>query len=107
MPESERIRVLIVDDHAIVRRGLRGLLEIVDDMEVVGDAADGEQAVCLAEVRDPDVVLMDLVMPVKDGITATREIKARHPQTEIIALTSFIEARTRAPGPGRRARGQP
>jgi NarL family two-component system response regulator LiaR len=91
MPDAEPIRVLIIDDHAIVRRGLRGLLETVDDMEVVGDAADGEQAVRLAEARGPDVVLMDLVMPVKDGIAAIREIKARHPQIEIVALTSFIE----------------
>ena len=75
MPESERIRVLIVDDHAIVRRGLRGLLEIVDDMEVVGDAADGEQAVRLAEARDPDVVLMDLSLPSPGGIEATQRIK--------------------------------
>ena len=90
MPESEKIRVLIVDDHAIVRRGLRGLLEVVDDIEVVGDAADGELAVGLAEARAPDVILMDLVMPVKDGIAAIREIKARHPQIEIVALTSFI-----------------
>jgi DNA-binding NarL/FixJ family response regulator len=88
---SEKIRVLIVDDHAIVRRGLRGLLEIVEDMEVVGDAADGEQAVRLAEARAPDVILMDLVMPVKEGIAAIREIKARHPAIEIVALTSFIE----------------
>lgn len=91
MPEADRIRVLIVDDHAIVRRGLRGLLEIVDDMEVVGDAADGEQAVRLADTRDPDVILMDLVMPVRDGIAAIREIKARRPATEVVALTSFIE----------------
>ena len=91
MPDAEPIRVLIVDDHAIVRRGLRGLLETVDDMEVVGDAADGEQAVRLAEARGPDVVLMDLVMPKMDGIAAIREIRARHPQTEIVALTSFIE----------------
>lgn len=91
MHESEKIRILIVDDHAIVRRGLRGLLEIVDDMEVVGDAADGEQAVRMADAQAPDVILMDLVMPVKDGITAIREIKARHPQSEIVALTSFVE----------------
>jgi DNA-binding NarL/FixJ family response regulator len=91
MRQSDSIRVLIVDDHAIVRRGLRGLLQIVDDMEVVGDAADGEQAVRLAEAHEPDVILMDLVMPVKDGLSATREIKARHPATEIVALTSFIE----------------
>ncbi len=91
MSQLESIRVLIVDDHAIVRRGLRGLLEIVDDMEVVGEAADGEQAVRLAEARAPDVILMDLVMPVKDGIVAIREIKTRRPATEIVALTSFIE----------------
>lgn len=91
MPVPDKIRVLIVDDHAIVRRGLRGLLEIVDDIEVIGDAADGVHAVDMVEARAPDVVLMDLVMPVKDGITATREIKARHPETEVVALTSFIE----------------
>ena len=75
-PPSEKIRVLIVDDHAIVRRGLRGLLEIVADMEVVGDAADGEQGVRLAGAHAPDVILMDLVMPVMDGIEAIRVIKA-------------------------------
>ena len=91
MPPSEKIRVLIVDDHAIVRRGLRGLLEIVDDMEVVGDAADGEQAVRLAGAHAPDVILMDLVMPVMDGIAAIRVIKPRHPAIEIVALTSFID----------------
>jgi two-component system, NarL family, response regulator LiaR len=91
MSEPERIRVLIVDDHAIVRRGLRGLLDIVEDMDVVGDAADGEQAVQLSKARAPDVVLMDLVMPVKDGISAIRDIKASHPEVEIIALTSFID----------------
>ena len=91
MSDREKIRVLIVDDHAIVRRGLRGLLEIVDDMEVVGDAADGEQAVLLADACAPDVILMDLVMPVKEGIGAIREIRARHPATEIVALTSFID----------------
>jgi NarL family two-component system response regulator LiaR len=91
MTASDKIRVLIVDDHAIVRRGLRGLLEIVDDMEVIGDAADGEQAVRQADSGAPDVVLMDLVMPVKDGIAATREIKSRRPATEIVALTSFID----------------
>ena len=91
MAASEKIRVLIVDDHAIVRRGLRGLLAILDDMEVVGDAADGEQAVRQALAASPDVVLMDLVMPLKDGIAATREIKAQRPATEIVALTSFLE----------------
>jgi NarL family two-component system response regulator LiaR len=87
----EPIRVLVVDDHAIVRRGLHGLLETVDDIEVVGEAADGDQAVRLAEARSPDVILMDLVMPVMDGITAIGEIKTRSPGIEIVALTSFIE----------------
>jgi len=91
MLEPEKIRLLIVDDHAIVRRGLRGLLELVDDLEVVGEAADGQQAVHLADAHDPDVILMDLVMPVLDGIAAIREIKARHPSIDIVALTSFIE----------------
>jgi two-component system, NarL family, response regulator LiaR len=90
-PAVEPIRVLIVDDHAIVRRGLHGLLETVDDIEVVGEAADGDQAVRLAEARSPDVILMDLVMPVMDGITAIGEIKSRSPGIEIVALTSFIE----------------
>jgi DNA-binding NarL/FixJ family response regulator len=85
------IRVLVVDDHAVVRRGLRSLLEIVDDMVVVGEAADGEEAVRVAADTDPDVVLMDIVMPVKDGIAAIGEIKAADPDAEIVALTSFIE----------------
>jgi two-component system, NarL family, response regulator LiaR len=91
MGGEELIRVLIVDDHAIVRRGLRGLLEIVDDIEVVGEAADGDQAVRLAAAKAPDVILMDLVMPVRDGIAAIREIRAGHPGIEIVALTSFVE----------------
>ena len=91
MERREVIRVLVVDDHAIVRRGLRGLLEIVDDIDVVAEAADGEQAVRLAASRAPDVILMDLVMPVMDGINAIREIKAQAPGVEIVALTSFIE----------------
>jgi DNA-binding NarL/FixJ family response regulator len=91
MQAGELIRVLVVDDHAIVRRGLRGLLDTVDDIAVVGEAADGEQAVRLAETQAPDVILMDLVMPGKDGITAIGEIKAKAPGIEIVALTSFIE----------------
>ncbi len=75
MQAGETIRVMVVDDHAIVRRGLRGLLETVDDIEVVGEAADGEQAVRLAESQAPDVILMDLVMPGMDGIAAIAEIK--------------------------------
>ncbi len=91
MSEKTPIRVLIVDDHAVVRRGLRGLLQLVDDMVVVGEAADGEEAVRVAAECAPDVVLMDIVMPVKDGIAAIGEIKERHPEVEVVALTSFIE----------------
>lgn len=91
MSEQDRIRVVVVDDHAVVRRGLRGLLEIVEDMEVVGEAADGAEAVRVVEACRPDVVLMDIVMPVMDGIAAIGEIKSRDPRIEIVALTSFVE----------------
>jgi DNA-binding NarL/FixJ family response regulator len=86
-----RIRVLLADDHKVVRRGLRGFFELLDDIEVVGEAEDGRQAVDLVERLLPDVVLMDLLMPVMDGIAATAEIKARFPEVEVVALTSFIE----------------
>ncbi len=86
-----RIKVLIVDDHTVVRRGLRGFFDLLDDIEVVGEAEDGRRAVALVDEVLPDVVLMDIVMPVMDGIAAISEIKARHPDVEIVALTSFIE----------------
>ena len=86
-----RIKVLLVDDHAVVRRGLRGFFELLDDIEVVGEAEDGQRAVELVGELEPDVVLMDLLMPVMDGIAATAEIKARYPDVEVVALTSFIE----------------
>jgi len=85
------IRVLLVDDHAVVRRGLRGFFELLDDIEIVGEAEDGERAVELVAQLHPDVVLMDLLMPVLDGIGATARIKQSHPDTEVVALTSFIE----------------
>ena len=86
-----RIRVLIVDDHAMVRRGMRDFLDLHPDLEVVGEAADGAEALeATAELR-PDVVVMDLVMPGIDGIAATSQLKARHPSIEIVAITSFIE----------------
>jgi DNA-binding NarL/FixJ family response regulator len=85
------IRVLLVDDHAVVRRGLRGFFELLDDIEVVGEAEDGERAVALVGELEPDVVLMDLLMPILDGIGATARIKALRPETEVVALTSFIE----------------
>jgi DNA-binding NarL/FixJ family response regulator len=89
--ETERIRVLIVDDHEVVRRGLRGFLELQDDMEVVGEAADGAIAIAQADALDPDVVLMDLLMPNVDGLTAIAAIHKAHPDTDIVAVTSFIE----------------
>jgi NarL family two-component system response regulator LiaR len=87
--EQERIRVLIVDDHQVVRRGLRTFLELQDDVEVAGEAGDGQAGVEEAERLAPDVVLMDIVMPRLDGIEATRRIKERAPGIGVIALTSF------------------
>ena len=91
MSGSVTIRVLLVDDHAMVRRGLRGFLELLDDIEVVGEAGDGREAI--AEVRRlaPDVVLMDLLMPQLDGIAAIAAIREQHPGVEVVALTSFVE----------------
>ena len=86
-----RIRVLIADDHAVVRQGLRTFLELQEEIEVVGDAADGEAAVSAARSEQPDVVLMDLVMPGVDGVEATRRIVAELPETRVLALTSFLE----------------
>jgi DNA-binding NarL/FixJ family response regulator len=87
----ERIRVLIVDDHAMVRRGMRDFLDLHDDLEVVGEAADGAAALEATAALAPDVVVMDLLMPGVDGVTATAEIKARHPTVEVVAITSFVE----------------
>ena len=83
------IRVLTVDEHAIVRKGIRALLATEKDIQVVGEAEHGAQAVELAQSLKPDVILMDLVMPVMDGIEATRRITARQPEIKILVLTSF------------------
>ncbi len=91
MTESNPIRVLLVDDHAVVRSGLGAFLLAYDDLELVGEAASGEEAVRLCERFQPDVVLMDLVMPGMDGATATRLIREHCPQIQVIALTSFKE----------------
>jgi NarL family two-component system response regulator LiaR len=85
------IRVLIADDHAVVRRGLRTFLELQEEIEVVGEAEDGEEAIAAVEELAPDVVLMDLVMPRVDGIEAIRQIRERRPATRVIALTSFLD----------------
>jgi DNA-binding NarL/FixJ family response regulator len=89
--QAARIKVLIVDDHTVVRRGLRGFFDLLDDIEVVGEAEDGHHAVAAVDALAPDVVLMDLLMPAMDGISAIAQIKARHPDVEVVALTSFIE----------------
>jgi len=83
------IRVLIVDDHQIVRKGLRALFETEPDLEVVGEAADGVEAVDQAVKLQPDVVLMDLVMPRLDGVEATRQIMSRRPKAHVLVLTSY------------------
>ena len=83
------IRVLITDDHAIVRKGLTMLLATERDMKVVGEAQDGQEAVEKAGSLKPDVVLMDLVMPRMDGIEATRKITETHPEVKVLVLTSF------------------
>jgi DNA-binding NarL/FixJ family response regulator len=88
---APKIRVLIVDDHAMVRRGMRDFLDLHADLEVVGEAADGAEALEATDRLRPDVVVMDLVMPVLDGIAATTQLKARHPSVEVVAITSFIE----------------
>src|SRR5260221_9510469 len=89
--ENSRIRVLIVDDHSVVRMGLRVFFDLQDDIEVVGEAADGSEGVAMARRLEPDVILMDLLMPNMDGITAIGRIKAERPETEIVTMTSFIE----------------
>jgi len=85
------IRLLLVDDHALLRAGLAALLEGTDDVTVVGQAADGAEAVALARQLRPDVVLMDLSMPVLDGVDATRALRADRPDAVVVVLTSFSE----------------
>ncbi len=85
------IRILVADDHKVVRQGLGMFLELDPELEMVGEAQDGAEAVRLARELEPDVVLMDLLMPVKDGIAATTEIRRELPETEVLALTSVLE----------------
>lgn len=89
MTEAGKIKVLIIDDHSIVRRGLILLLGNFDDFEVIGDVGDAARGVDICRVKKPDVVLMDMVMPGMDGITATRQVREVCPTAQVIALTSF------------------
>ena len=91
MSESKPIRVLLVDDHAVVRSGLAGFLLAFDDMKLVGEAASGEEAVSLCRQVQPDVVLMDLMLPGMDGAAATHAIRERCSDIKVIVLTSFQE----------------
>ena len=85
------IRLLITDDHKVVRQGLRMVLELDPDLEVVGEASNGEEALRMARRLEPDVVLMDLLMPVMNGIEATGEIRRELPEVEVVALTSVLQ----------------
>jgi two-component system, NarL family, response regulator LiaR len=85
------IRVLIADDHAVVRQGLRTFLELQDDIEVVADVADGEGALRAAREHEPDVVLMDLVMPGMGGVEAIRGLREARPEARVLVLTSFLD----------------
>jgi DNA-binding NarL/FixJ family response regulator len=88
---NEKVKILIVDDHAVVRQGLTTFLELQDEIEVIGEACNGKEAIQKVIELEPDVVLMDLVMPVMDGLTAIKQIKQMRPAIEIIALTSFAD----------------
>lgn len=85
------IRILITDDHSVVRQGLRMFLELDDELEVVGEAANGAEAIAMARNLEPDVILMDLLMPVMDGLTAISHIRREMPGIELVALTSVLE----------------
>ncbi|MFD4702972.1 response regulator [Streptomyces niveus] len=97
MADDKKIRVLLVDDHQVVRRGLRTFLEIQDDIEVVGEASDGDGGVAGAEELRPDVVLMDIKMPGTDGIEALRKLRELANPAKVLIVTSFTEQRTVVP----------
>ncbi|MFC4425249.1 response regulator [Deinococcus navajonensis] len=93
MRTSGPVRVLLVDDHAVVRQGIRMFLGTADNIDIIGEARNGQEALDLTRDLEPHVVLMDLNMPVMDGITAIRELRQRCPEVEVIALTSVLEDR--------------
>jgi two-component system, NarL family, response regulator LiaR len=91
MSQGKPIRVMLVDDHAVVRSGLKAFLMVFDDLELVGEASSGQEALHVIERALPDVILMDLIMPDMDGAATTKAIRARWPQVQVVALTSFRE----------------
>jgi two-component system, NarL family, response regulator LiaR len=91
MTQGKPIRVVVVDDHAVVRSGLKAFLMVFDDLELVGEASSGKEAVQLAEQVQPDVMLMDLIMPDMDGAATTKAIRSRWANIQVVALTSFRE----------------
>lgn len=91
MSQGTPIRVMLVDDHAVVRSGLKAFLMVFDDMQLVGEASSGQEAIQFIERVQPDVVLMDLIMPDLDGAATTRSIRTRWPNIQVVALTSFRE----------------
>ena len=91
MSQLETTRVMVVDDHDMVRSGLAVFIETFDDLVLVGEASDGAEAVCRCAEVQPHVILMDLLMPRMDGIAATRAIRQAHPDVQVIALTSFCD----------------
>lgn len=93
MTNSHAVRLLLVDDHTVVRQGLKMVLSLEDGIEVIAEAANGQEARDLVVKHQPQVVLMDLLMPVMDGVTAIRHIKQDHPDVEVVALTSVLEDR--------------
>ena len=102
VPSTAAVRILMVDDHPLVRQGMRGVVEGFENMHVVGEAADGQEAVQLAESLRPDVIIMDVNMPRMDGIDATRAIKRANPQITVIGLSVHsseqVEAAMKAAG---------
>lgn len=93
IPLSQPVRVVVVDDHTMVRRGLAAFLKVHDDLQLVGEAENGEEAIQLCANLLPDVVLMDIVMPIMDGVTATRILRLKYPNMKVIVLTSFIDTK--------------
>lgn len=91
MTEQEKIRIMLVDDHAVVRSGLSAFIMAFDDFELVGEAPDGEKALQICKTAQPDVILMDLVMPGMDGAETTGLIREKYPDVQVIALTSYKE----------------